>query len=50
LIQRVPLVNPVATVDPLLKETEELIKIFMASVRTVEKRIVRDLPQAEYGA
>ena len=50
LIQRVPLVKPAATVDPSLQETEELIKIFMSSIRTVEKRVVRDLPQEEYGA
>ena len=50
LIQRVPLIKPSSTVDPILRETEELIKIFMASVRTVEKRVVRDLPQEEYGA
>jgi four helix bundle protein len=50
LIQRVPLTNPSTVVDPILQETEELIKIFMSSIRTVEKRIVRDIPQEEYGA
>jgi four helix bundle protein len=49
LIQRVPLLKPSSTVDPILRETEELIKIFMASIRTVENRVVRDLPQEEYG-
>lgn len=42
LIARVPLVNPAACVDPLLAETEELIRITAASIRTAEKRIVRE--------
>jgi len=36
LIHRVPLVAP-AKVEPLLVETEALIKIFSASIRTAEK-------------
>jgi len=36
LIHRVPLVAP-AKVEPLLNETEALIKIFSASIRTAEK-------------
>jgi four helix bundle protein len=36
LVHRVPLVAP-AKVEPLLRETEELIKIFSASIRTAEK-------------
>ena len=36
LIHRVPLVPP-AKIDPLLVETEALIKIFSASIRTAEK-------------
>ena len=36
LIHRVPLVAP-AKVEPLLSETEALIKIFSASIRTAEK-------------
>jgi len=35
LIHRVPLIAP-AKVEPLLGETEELIKIFSASIRTAE--------------
>jgi four helix bundle protein len=48
LIKRVPLIQPAAMVDPLLQEKEELIKIFMASIRTVEKRVLRDSAQSEY--
>ncbi len=36
LIHRVPLLAP-AKVEPLLSETEALIKIFFASIRTAEK-------------
>jgi four helix bundle protein len=37
LIQRVPLLKP-ALVEPLLQETEELIRIFHTSIRTANKR------------
>jgi four helix bundle protein len=37
LIQSVPLVNPPGKVSDLLEETEELIKIFVRSIRTAEK-------------
>jgi four helix bundle protein len=36
LVHRVPLLTP-AKVDPLIGETESLIKIFAASIRTAEK-------------
>ena len=36
LIQRVPLLQP-ALVEPLLQETEELIRIFHTSIRTANK-------------
>ena len=38
LIKRVPLIKPATLLDPLLSETEELIRIFVASIRTAEKR------------
>src|ERR1051326_6123663 len=38
LIQRVPLLKPESQVDPLLDETEELIRIFLARIRTAQKR------------
>jgi len=37
LIRQVPLIRPPAQVDPALNETEELIRIFVASIRTAEK-------------
>lgn len=37
LIQKVPLVKKPELVDPLLKETDELIRIFVASIKTVQK-------------
>lgn len=36
LVHRVPLLEP-SKIDPLLSETEALIKIFSASIRTAEK-------------
>jgi four helix bundle protein len=42
LTNRVPLVASPSPVDQLLSETEELIKIFFASIRTAKKRIVRE--------
>ena len=38
LIQRVPLFKEPEKIDDILKETEELIKIFVSSIRTAEKR------------
>ena len=37
LIQRVPLVNKPESLNDILRETEELIKIFYTSIRTAEK-------------
>jgi four helix bundle protein len=37
LVQRVPLIKPAARLDPMLKEVDELIRIFVASVRTAER-------------
>lgn len=36
LVQRIPLVKAPDRVDPLQKETDELIRIFAASIRTAE--------------
>jgi len=38
LIKRVPLIEPISSIDPILQETEELIKIFVSSIRTVQQR------------
>jgi four helix bundle protein len=41
LIQRVPLVKPGVNVEPLLRETDELIRIFSASIRTAQRKQLR---------
>ena len=41
LIQKVPLMKNGDQVDPVLTETDELIRIFVASIRTAEKGRVR---------
>ena len=38
LLKAVPLINAPSRVDPVLAETEELIRIFVASIRTAERR------------
>jgi len=38
LIQRVPLVKPPERMNDILQETEELIKIFVTSIKTAEKK------------
>ena len=38
LVQRVPLVKKPDRVQPLLQETDELIRIFVSSIKTVQKR------------
>ena len=48
LIQRVPLLPP-KSIDPLIKETDELIRIFVASIRTAQKKSTRGKPIAESG-
>ena len=50
LVQRVPLIVSAAEVDPLLRETDELIRIFVASIRTATKRQLRETPAETYHA
>src|SRR4051794_7180364 len=38
LIQRVPLVRPASKLDALVQEADELVRIFVSSVRTAAKR------------
>jgi four helix bundle protein len=38
LIRRVPLLKQPEKIDVVLDETEELIKIFVSSIRTAEKK------------
>lgn len=47
LTQRVPLVKTASSVDPVLRETEELIRIFYASIATAKKRTLRKDPSRE---
>ena len=49
LTKRVPLVQPPSLVDPLLAETEELIKIFFVSIRTANKNVAREGTAEPYG-
>jgi len=49
LIHRKPLTRSVDRVDRLLKETEELIKIFFVSIRTSRNKTVREEAPLEYG-
>jgi four helix bundle protein len=37
LIKRVPLVKKAERVDPLLQETDELVRIFVTSIKTAQK-------------
>jgi four helix bundle protein len=37
LIRHVPLIQPAKSVDPLLAETEELIRIFVTSIKTATR-------------
>jgi four helix bundle protein len=41
LAQRVPLVRQPASAEPVLRETEELIRIFFSSIATARKRALR---------
>ena len=42
LIKKVPLAKDVDAVDQVLAETEELICIFVASIRTAKRRLVQE--------
>ena len=44
LIERVPLIDPPSDVQSLLKETDELIRIFKSSVRTAGAKMVKEAP------
>jgi hypothetical protein len=41
MAQRVPLVKPPAKIDPLLREKDELIRIFVKSIQTAQERSLR---------
>ena len=48
LIKKVPLTDDAADLDPLLRETDELIRIFVASIRTAENKKVRENTEDGY--
>ncbi len=48
LIKRVPLVSDEEETDRLLQETDELIRIFVASIRTAERNKVRETADEDY--
>jgi len=50
LIQKVPLIDDVTRLEPLFQETEELIRIFVASLRTAQTNKLREDPEDDYGA
>jgi four helix bundle protein len=50
LVDKVPLSHEPATVDSLLRETDELIRIFVTSIRTAEKNKVREDAHDSYEA
>ena len=43
LIQRIPLIKPAEKLDRILQETEELIKIFVSSIKTTETKKIKDI-------
>jgi len=43
LIRRVPLVSGKTEIEPLIKETDELIRIFFKSIQTAQKNLARDV-------
>jgi len=48
LIARVPLGDDSSALDHLLRETDELTRIFVASIRTASTNRVRDDPATDY--
>ncbi len=40
LCKRVPLIKPSSSLEELLQETDELVRIFVASLRTAKKRAI----------
>ena len=42
LIQRIPLIKPAEKLDKILQETEELIKIFVSSIKTAETKNIKN--------
>ena len=50
LVKKVPLADDLAQVESLLRETDELIRIFVASIRTAQNNQVREDSEHGYHA
>ena len=48
LVRKVPLTDEAAEVDCLLRETDELIRIFVTSIRTAQRNRTRETADDEY--
>ena len=48
LVGKVPLTNDPAEVELLLRETDELIRIFVTSIRTSKNKMVREDSEDSY--
>jgi four helix bundle protein len=48
LVRKVPLMDDPAEVERLLRETDELIRIFVTSIRTAQNNKVREDPEDGY--
>lgn len=44
LIRRVPLMKSKTEIEPLIKETDELIRIFFKSIQTAQKNVAGGVP------
>jgi four helix bundle protein len=50
LIKKVPLLDDISRLDPLFQEADELIRIFVASIRTSQTNKLREDPETDYEA
>jgi four helix bundle protein len=50
LVRAKPLTNQIGKTESLIGETEELIRIFFASIRTAKGNLARETPDFEYGS
>lgn len=48
LVEKAPLIGDPVTVKPLLRETDELIRIFVTSIRTVRNNRIREDNDSDY--
>ena len=50
LIKKVPMIDDISRIEPLFQETDELIRIFVASLRTAQGNKLREGPETDYEA